>query len=231
MPCCIILTELDVVVMLCGACKIPWINKPAHISADGRMISHFELYFDLVLVRLHELPSPLAYITFIPHPVPTQVGCFLHIGGLMNLDFGKVLKDGDVTAGAKISTTETLPGIFGTVPNFTAAVIFFIALWNSWCVTERAQHSCHRHSHTRLSQVHVRELHGSFPVLRRCHHPALFHFLPRGPRDGHRHRPVRACVRLAAAAPHTSFQIPASTRRLATASATCSFLLEGTCLS
>jgi hypothetical protein len=108
----------------------------------------------------------------------------------MNLDFGKVLKDGDVTAGAAISTTETLPGIFGTVPNFTAAVIFFIALWNSWCVTERAQHSCYRHSHTCLAQVHVRELHGSFPVLRRCHHPAFFHVFPRGPRDGHRHRPV-----------------------------------------
>ena len=58
--CCIILTELDVVVMLCGAFNVPWINKPAHISANGRMISHFELYFDLVLVRLHEPPSPLA---------------------------------------------------------------------------------------------------------------------------------------------------------------------------
>jgi hypothetical protein len=152
----------------------------------------------------------------------------------MNLDFGKLLKDGDVTAGAAVSTTETLPGIFSTVPNFTAAIIFFIALWNSWCVTERAQHSFHCHSHTRLSQVHVRELHGSFPVLRRCHHPALLHFLPRGSRDGHRHRPVRARVRLArkaAASPHASFQIPGSTRRLATASAICSFSLEGTCLS
>jgi hypothetical protein len=45
--------------MLCGAFNVPWINKPAHISANGRMISHFELYFDLVLVRLHEPPSPL----------------------------------------------------------------------------------------------------------------------------------------------------------------------------
>jgi hypothetical protein len=49
----------------------------------------------------------------------------------MNQDFGKVLQ-GDVTTGSSETTAEQLPGIFQTVPNFTAAAIFFVALWNSW---------------------------------------------------------------------------------------------------
>jgi hypothetical protein len=52
----------------------------------------------------------------------------------MNLDFGKVLKDSDVKVGAADTTAEKLPSIFAAVPNFTAAVIFFVALWNSWCL-------------------------------------------------------------------------------------------------
>ncbi len=50
----------------------------------------------------------------------------------MNLDFGGILKEGDVFAGASAASAEQLPGIFASVPDFTAAVIFFIALWNSW---------------------------------------------------------------------------------------------------
>ena len=63
----------------------------------------------------------------------SQVGSFLHLGALMNLDFGKVLKEGDALAGSMSASTEQLPGLFAKIPNFTAAVVFFIALWNSWC--------------------------------------------------------------------------------------------------
>ena len=106
------------------------------------MISHFELYFDLVLVipEAAYCPHAVARITHL------QVGSFLHLGGLMNLDFGNILKDTEVKAGAAASTSETLPGIFGTVPNFTAAVIFFVALWNSWCVLTRDCIPCLRRS-------------------------------------------------------------------------------------
>jgi hypothetical protein len=49
----------------------------------------------------------------------------------MNQDFGKVIQDG-VRTGSSATTVEQLPGIFAKFPNFTAAVIFFVALWNSW---------------------------------------------------------------------------------------------------
>ena len=32
---------------------VAWFSKPSLVSSSGRMISHFELYFDLVLVRPH----------------------------------------------------------------------------------------------------------------------------------------------------------------------------------
>ena len=90
----------------------------------------------------------------------------------MNLDFGGILKDSDVRIGAAAATTENLPEIFATAPNFCAAVIFFVALWNSWCVApgrlipisiHRAQ--LHRSTSLCCPQVHVRQLHGALPSV------------------------------------------------------------------
>ncbi len=159
------------------------------------MISHFELYFDLVLVRIHQLPSPLSHATSAcqPSSPSLQVGSFLHLGGLMNLDFGKLLKDSDVPIGATVSITETLPGILGTAPNFTAAIIFFVALWNSWC---RNSHATRSAALTGCSQVHVCQLHGPLPVVRRRHNRAFFHILHRCPLHVHCHRraPTYYCI-------------------------------------
>jgi hypothetical protein len=74
----------------------------------------------------------------------SQVGCFLHLGSLMNLDFGNIIKEGSANVGQASSTSESLPPLFGSAPNFTAAVIFFVALWNSWwnLFAQRMRHCC-----------------------------------------------------------------------------------------
>jgi hypothetical protein len=90
-----------------------------------------------------------------------QVGCFLHLGSLMNLDFGKVLKDSDTNTGAAATTTEKLPGFFASVPNFTAAVIFFVALWNSWCQLHR---NSPRVAHLSASRFTLRYMFANYMV-------------------------------------------------------------------
>ena len=181
---------------------VSWFNKPEHITATGRMVSHFELYFDLVLVRSPPQP-PLALQRFaLPlHSLSraSQVGSFLHLGALMNLDFGNVLKEGDALAGSMSASTEQLPGLLAKIPNFTAAVVFFIALWNSWCERCHPQAPAPAHStaasaacsHVRAPppcQVHVHQLHGTLPVQRRCNLHTLLPLLCRSPCNGYSHR-------------------------------------------